>query len=136
MIPHEPSRDELRAMLASAHTIAVVGFSANKLRPSHDVARFLQHRGYRIVPVNPGLAGQTHLGETVHARLADIPFAVDMVDIFRRSEEAGAVVDEAIAIGVKIVWMQLGVRDDAAALRAQAAGLKVAMNRCPKIELC
>jgi predicted CoA-binding protein len=135
MIPHEPTRDEIRAILASAHTIAVVGFSANASRPSHDVARFLQHRGYRIVPVNPGLAGQTHLGETVYARLADIPFAVDLVDIFRRSEEAGAVVDEAIAIGARIVWMQLGVRDDEAALRAQAAGLKVVMNRCPKIEL-
>jgi predicted CoA-binding protein len=122
-------------ILKAAKTIAVVGFSANPHRPSHDVARFLQARGYRIIPVNPGLADQTLLGEKVYASLLDIPVPVDMVDIFRRSEEVAGVVDEAIAIGAKTIWMQIGVRDDDAAARAETAGLRVVMNRCPKIEL-
>jgi predicted CoA-binding protein len=97
--------------------------------------RFLQRQGYRAIPVNPFAAGGEILGERVYATLADIPQPVDMVDIFRRSEAAGAVVDDAIAAGAKVVWMQLDVRDDAAAARAEAKGLKVVMNRCPAIEI-
>ena len=125
----------LRDILTSARTIAVVGASPRPHRPSHRVMRFLQRHGYRAIPVNPFAAGNEILGERVRARLADIGEPIDMVDIFRRSEAAGAVVDEAIAIGAKIVWMQLEVRDDAAAARAEAAGLRVVMDRCPAIEI-
>ena len=126
--------NELRDILASVKTIALVGWSPNPDRPSHRVAAFLAARGYRVIPVNPGQAGQQALGETVVASLADVgPF--DMVDIFRRSEEAGGVVDAAIAAGAKVVWMQLGVVDEAAAARARQAGLRVVMNRCPAIEI-
>jgi len=99
------------------------------------VMRFLQRHGYRAIPVNPFAAGDEILGERVYANLADIREPIDMVDIFRRSEAAGAVVDEAIAIGAKVVWMQLDVRDDAAARRGAAQGLKVVMDRCPAIEI-
>ena len=122
-------------IFAETKTIAVVGASPKPERPSHGVMRFLQSRGYRCVPVNPGQAGGKINGETVYAKLADIPVKVDMVDVFRRSEEAGAVVDQAIAIGAKTVWMQLGVRDDAAAARGEKAGLTVVMDHCPAIEL-
>jgi predicted CoA-binding protein len=125
---------EIRDILASVKTIAVVGWSPKPDRPSHGVAAFLKRRGYRVIPVNPGQAGQAALGETVVATLAEAG-PVDMVDIFRRSEEAGAVVDEAIAAGAGVVWMQLGVIDEAAADRARAAGLKVVMDRCPAIEI-
>jgi len=124
----------LRDILHSVNVIAVVGASSNWNRPSYIAFKYLQEKGYRCVPVNPGLAGQDLLGETVYPDLKSIPFPVDMVDIFRNSEAAGPIADEAIAIGAKVVWMQLGVRNDAAAVRAQAAGLKVVMNRCPKIE--
>jgi uncharacterized protein len=126
--------DHLRDILTSVKTIAVVGWSPKSDRPSHSVAAFLKRRGYRVIPVNPGQAGQVALGEEVRATLADAG-PVDLVDIFRRSEEAGAVVDEAIAAGAKVVWMQLGVIDEAAAAQARAAGLKVVMNRCPAIEI-
>lgn len=125
---------DIAALLTRVKTIAVVGWSPKPDRPSHGVAAFLKRRGYRVIPVNPGQAGQQALGETVRASLAEVG-AVDMVDIFRRSEEAGAVVDEAIAIGAKAVWMQLGVMDETAAERARNAGLQVVMNRCPAIEI-
>ena len=131
--------DYVAGILRSVRTIAMVGASANPARPSHLVMRFLQAHGYRVIPVNPGLAADDLmgelLGERVHARLEDIPERVDMVDVFRNSDAAGEVADSAVAIGAKVVWMQLGVRDDAAAARAEATGLKVVMNRCPKIEI-
>jgi predicted CoA-binding protein len=132
---HRYSDDYLREILTGAKTIAVIGASPRPERPSHGVMRYLQRHGYRTIPVNPFAAGETILGETCVAALSDIGEPVDMVDVFRRSEAAGDAVDQAIAIGAKAVWMQLGVRDDAAAARAEAAGLKVVMNRCPAIEI-
>ena len=129
-----PSDDDLRDILTSVKTIAVVGWSPKPDRPSHRVAAFLKRRGYRVIPVNPGQAGQSALGETVVATLAEAG-PVDMVDIFRRSEEAGAAADEAVRLGAKVIWMQLGVVDEAAASRARAAGVQVVMNRCPAIEI-
>jgi uncharacterized protein len=129
-----PADDEIRDILTSVKTIAVVGRSPKPDRPSHGVAAFLKRRGYRVIPVNPGQAGQMALGETVVASLAEAG-PVDMVDIFRRSEEAGAVADEAVRLGAKVVWMQLGVVDPAAANRARAAGVRVVMDRCPAIEI-
>ncbi|MGL4285409.1 MAG: CoA-binding protein [Phreatobacter sp.] len=131
------SNGYIRGILSSVKVIAMVGASANEVRPSYFVLKYLIDRGYRVHPVNPALAGQEILGRTVYGSLADIPEAIDMVDIFRNSEAAGAVVDEALALEPKpqAIWMQLTVRNDAAAARAEAAGLKVVMNRCPKIEL-
>jgi predicted CoA-binding protein len=129
-----PSDSEIRDILTTVKTIALVGWSPKPDRPSHRVAAFLKSRGYRVIPVNPGQAGQKALGETVVATLAEAG-PVDMVEIFRRSEEAGAVADQAVAVGAKVVWMQLGVSDEAAAARARAAGLQVVMNRCPAIEI-
>lgn len=125
----------LRRLLTETKVIALVGASAKPARASHDVMDYLLHRGYRVIPVNPGLAGGTILGQTVVARLADIAEPVDMVDIFREESALGGVVDEAIAIKAKAVWMQLGLADDAARQRAEAAGLAVVMDRCPKIEI-
>jgi predicted CoA-binding protein len=125
----------LRDILEHVQTIAVVGASPRRERPSHRVMAYLQQRGYRAIPVNPNAAGDTINGERCYASLAEVPEQIDMVDIFRRSEVAGAAVDQAIAKGAKAVWMQLGVHDDAAAARAEAAGLKVVMNRCPAIEI-
>jgi uncharacterized protein len=128
----------IRKVLTTARTIAVVGWSPKADRPSNRVAAFLAARGYRVIPVNPGQAGETALGQTVRASLAEVvekDGQVDMVDVFRRSEEAGSVVDEAIAIGAKAVWLQLGVTDDAAIARAKAAGLDAVQNRCPAIEI-
>jgi predicted CoA-binding protein len=129
----------LSGILMDVRTIAVVGASPRPHRPSHGVMRYLQRQGYRAIPVNPFAAGTTILGEICYASLADLARAgigpIDMVDIFRRSEAAGAVVDEAIALGVKAVWMQLGVVDPAAESRAEAMGIRVVMNRCPAIEI-
>lgn len=113
-------------------TWAVVGLTANPLRPAYGVARFLQEHGKRIVPVNP--AGEAVHGEPGYRTLADIPFPVDVVDVFRRSADAGRHVDEAVAIGAKSVWLQLAIVDDEAGDRAEAAGLDVVMDRCPAIE--
>lgn len=125
----------LRDILTGVKTIALVGWSPKPDRPSHEVAVFLHHKGFRVIPVNPGQAGQmTALGEVVRASLTEAG-PVDMVDIFRRPEEVGPVVDEAIATGAKVVWMQLGVVNDEAAAEARAAGLRVVMNRCPAIEM-
>jgi predicted CoA-binding protein len=133
---HETYSDAyLRDILTSVRTIAVVGASPRHERPSHGVMAYLQRRGYRAIPVNPNAVGTTINGETVYAKLADVPEPIDMVDVFRRSEMAGGVVDEALAVGAKVVWMQLGVSDDDAAARAEAQGLKVVMNRCPAIEI-
>lgn len=126
----------LRQILTGVKTIAVVGWSPKPDRPSHGVARFLRERGYRVIPVNPGQAGQdSGLGEVVRGSLAEIEGPVDMVDIFRRSDEVGPVVDQAVALGARVVWMQLGVVNEAAAEVAIAAGLQVVMNRCPAIEI-
>jgi uncharacterized protein len=128
------SDEAMRRILSQARVVAIVGASPKPDRPSHMVMRYLQEKGYRVVPVNPRHAGEKILGETVAPDLASIADPVDAVDVFRRSEAAGAVVDEAIRIGAKAVWMQLGVRDDAAAARATAAGVDVVMDRCIKIE--
>lgn len=130
---------ELRDIFRTTKTIAVVGFSANPERPAHYVAAFLKAKGYRVIPVNPGLAGQVHLGETAHANLASIPkeIAVEMVDIFRRPETVPAVVEEALAAlpHLRTVWMQIGVGNETAAAMAREAGKRVVMNRCPKVEM-
>lgn len=125
-------------ILRETQTIAMVGASANWNRPSHFAMKYLQTKGYRVIPVNPGQAGKQILGEACYASLADIPERFEMVDVFRNSEAAGEIADEAVGLkdekGIRTLWMQLGVRNDDAAARAEAAGLQVVMNRCPKIE--
>jgi len=126
----------IRAILNTVKTIAMVGVSANTIRPSYFAFKYLLERGYRMVPVNPGLAGRELLGQKAHATLTDIAEPVDMVDIFRSSEHALAIVRQTLEMKPRpaVMWMQLGVRNDDAAALAEAAGLKVVMNRCPKIE--
>lgn len=132
---HDSTSEVIRALLTQTRTWAVVGCSPEPTRESHGVARFLQERGYRMIPVNP--LAEEILGERCYPTVADIPASegVEVIDVFRRSEHAGVHVDEAIAIGAKGVWLQLGVIDGAAAARAHAAGLAVVMDRCPAIEL-
>lgn len=125
---------EMRDILGMVKTIAVVGASDKAHRASYGVMQFLQGKGYRCIPVSKRLAGKTLLGETVYGKLADIPDPVDMVDLFVNSKLAGPVTDEAIAMGAKVVWMQLGVINEAAAARARAAGLQVIMDHCPAQE--
>src|SRR5689334_18361762 len=125
---------QLRSHLERVKTIAMVGASSNWNRPSYFVMKYLQGKGYRVIPINPGIAGQDLLGEKVYASPLDIPDPVDMVDVFRPAREAPAIVEDAIAIGAKVVWMQLGIRNDEAAERAERAGIEVVMNRCPRIE--
>jgi len=124
----------LRRILRETKTIAMVGLSANWNRPSYFAAKYLLDRGYKVMPVNPAAKGQEILGQKVHGSLDELPVKADMVDIFRNSEAAGPITDEAIKHGTKVVWMQIGVVNEAAAKRAEDAGLKVVMNRCPKIE--
>lgn len=124
-------------ILHSVKTIALVGASPNAARPSNGVMGYLLGKGYHVIPVNPGLAGKQILGQPVYGTLADIPEPVDMVDVFRAPEFLGAVVEDALALPAKprVIWSQLDIRDDAAAEKAEAAGLKVVMNRCPAIEI-
>jgi predicted CoA-binding protein len=128
----------LRGILRRCKTIAMVGASPNWVRPSNFAMKYLQLKGYRIIPVNPARAGGEILGERVYGSLSDIPGPFSMVDIYRHAEAAGEITDQAISLaadkGIEVVWMQLGVRNDAAAARAEAAGLTAVMNRCPKIE--
>ena len=132
---HDSYADTLiRGILRDVKVIAMVGASANWNRPSFFAMKYLQQKGYRVIPVNPKEAGTQILGEQVYADLADLPTPVDMVQVFRRSETVGPIADQAIAMGAKVLWMQLGVRNDEAAAKAEAAGLTVIMNRCPKIE--
>jgi uncharacterized protein len=126
----------IRGILNTVKTIAMVGASEKENRPSYFAFKYLLERGYRMIPVNPGHAGETMLGQEIYARLSDIPEPVDMVDIFRGSQYALPIVQEALALKQRpqVIWMQLGIRNDEAAALAEANGLKVVMNRCPKIE--
>ncbi|PKA41105.1 CoA-binding protein [Rhizobium sullae] len=129
--------DYIAGILNSVKTIALTGASPNPARPSNGVMGYLLSRGYNVIPVNPGQAGKQIQGQLVYARLADIPVPVDMVDVFRASEYLQGVVDEALTLiwRPKVIWSQLGVRDDAAAAKAEAASIKVVMDRCPAIEI-
>ena len=130
------TRDEdIARLLANARTIAVVGASDRPDRPSYRIMKFLQDRGYRVLPVNPQITGEHVLGEFVWRELAQIGVPIDIVDIFRRPEAAAEAVDQAILIGAKAVWMQIGVINEDAAAKAEAAGLEVVMDRCPHIEI-
>ena len=133
----QPDDAALAEILRTTRTIALVGWSPNPDRASHRVARFLAERGYRVIPVNPGQAGQVALGETVRASLAEISEPVDMVDIFRNSDAVLPLVQEALAAlpGLKTIWMQLGVENADAAALAEARGLQVVQNRCPAIDI-
>ncbi len=136
MGPDDYSDVVLRDILSTVRTIAMVGASDKEARPSYRVFAYLLARGYHVIGVNPGLAGKYVHGAAFFKTLADVPGPIDMVDIFRNSAAAGGVVNQALALDPRprVLWMQLGVRDDAAAARAQALGVKVVMNRCPKIE--
>ena len=126
----------IRGILTTVKTIAMVGVSANTSRPSYFAFKYLLERGYRMIPVNPGLAGKELLGQKAYGKLADVPERIEMVDVFRASPYAVGIVEEALALNPRpqVIWMQLGIRNDEAARLAEANGLKVVMNRCPKIE--
>jgi predicted CoA-binding protein len=130
-----PTEATIRRIFSGPLRIALVGASPRPDRDSHHVMQFLQQHGHEVIPVNPACAGQIILGEPVRASLREVSPPIDLVDVFRRSEHAGEVVDEAIALGARAVWLQLGVIDEAAAERARAAGLDVVMDRCPAIEI-
>ena len=134
MSHQNPTDDEIREILTTVKTVAVAGASDKTSRPVYGVSEFLQQKGMRTIPVNPRLAGKEVLGENAYARLQDIPEPVDMVDCFINSARVGPIVNDAIEIGAKVVWLQLDVIDEAAAARATKAGLTVIMNRCPAIE--
>ncbi|AJC67190.1 CoA-binding protein [Dickeya zeae] len=127
--------NDIKKLLTEVKTIALVGASDNPSRPSYGVMAYLLEQGYRVIPVNPGLAGETLLGQNVYASLAEIPEPVDMVDVFRQSNAAFEIAQEAIAIGARVLWLQIGVINEAAAVLAHDAGLLVVMDRCPKIEI-
>ncbi|HEY7766213.1 MAG TPA: CoA-binding protein [Aestuariivirgaceae bacterium] len=130
------SPDYIQHILRSVETIALVGASAKDVRPSHLVMKYMMSKGYKVVPINPGLAGKEILGEHVYASLKDVPHPIDMIDIFKNSEAAGEIVEEALTLDPlpKVIWMQLTVRNDSAAKKAEAKGVQVVMNRCPKME--
>jgi predicted CoA-binding protein len=130
-----PDDAQIARLLEETRVIALVGASPKPHRDSHKVMALLQRAGYRVIPVHPGLEGQTLLGEPVMARLEDIAVPVDLVDVFRRSDAVGPIADSAIAIGAKAIWMQLGVVNEEAAAKARVAGLTVVMDRCPAIEM-
>jgi predicted CoA-binding protein len=126
----------IRGIMNTVKSVAIVGASPNEVRPSFFVVRYLTEKGYRVHPINPGHAGNEIFGRQVYARLADVPEPIDMVDIFRAPQYAPGIVDEALSLSPRpgVIWMQLGIRNDEAAAKAEAEGLKVVMNRCPKIE--
>lgn len=128
--------DYLRTILTETRTIALIGASPKAIRPSHGVLGYLTASGYETYPINPGIAGSQLFGHTVYARLADVPVPIDMVDVFRNADAIGGVVDEVLALAVrpKVVWLQLGIRNDVEAARLEAHGVKVVMDRCPAIE--
>ena len=129
------SPEQLREILETVRTIALVGASDKPHRPSHEVMAYLQGRGYRVIPVNPRLAGKTLLGETVYADLASIPGTIDMADLFLAPNHTDPVIDAAIDKGIPVVWMQIGVINETGASRAENAGISVVMDRCPKQEI-
>jgi len=136
-VDHDAYADQVVGdVLRSVKSIALVGASNNPARPSWIVLKYLLQRGYDVIPINPGAAGQTILGQTVYGTLAEVPHPIDMVEIFRNSEAAGPITDEALRLDPlpKVIWMQLSVRNDEAAARAEAKGVRVIMDRCPKIE--
>ena len=134
MINDSYSDEFLRGIFKNVRTIAMVGASPNWNRPSYFVMKYLQLKGFRVIPVNPRAAGEIVLGEKVHGNLDEVPDAIDMVDVFRSSKEALGITEQAIALGAKVVWMQIGISNQEAAEKAGKAGIEVVMNRCPKIE--